>query len=134
SSRGPPQRASDERFAADSPTNGSRFCARGKHGGNAMPNEPMNEAREELLDRLVAEYSDRRARGVDRAREGLLQQVDAEHRAALAHCFDMIDAGLTAPASTSAPLSAGTELDGYCIEKLLGRGGMATVYLAKDLR
>jgi serine/threonine protein kinase len=94
----------------------------------------LNESLDELLDRLVAEYSDRCARGVPRGRQELLQQVDDEHRPELARCFDMIDAGLTAPPSSAAVLAAGTELDGYRIEKLLGRGGMAMVYSATELR
>ena len=85
---------------------------------------------EDLLDRLVAEYSDRLASGREAREEELLAEVPAEHRSALERCFRMIRSGMAAAPWASLPLGPGTVLDQFRIVREIGRGGMAVVYEA----
>jgi serine/threonine protein kinase len=97
----------------------------------------MNERDlDDLLDQLVAEYSDRVAKGERGADAALLARAPAEHRETLERCFRMIQAGLASAPSASARLGPGVKLDQFEIVRELGRGGMSIVYLAKqvDLR
>jgi len=87
---------------------------------------------EDLLDRLVAEFGDRLARGDAPPLADVLSQVPAEHRQALERCLIMMRAGIaSSPASTSA-LLPGAQLDGFRILREIGRGGMAVVFLAEQ--
>ncbi len=88
---------------------------------------------DDLLDRLVAEFSDQLAAGRDPREEELYARVPAAQHETLRRCLRMVRAGLvSAPRSTDA-LVAGVELDGFRIVRELGRGGMAVVYLAEQL-
>ncbi|HKE02236.1 MAG TPA: serine/threonine-protein kinase, partial [Planctomycetota bacterium] len=85
---------------------------------------------DDLLDRLVAEYSDARAAGRAPARDAVLARVGPGHRPALERCLRMIDAG--AASAPSAVLAPGLVLDRFRIVRELGRGGMALVFLAEE--
>jgi hypothetical protein len=89
-------------------------------------------ALEDLLDELVARYSDELAAGRRPARAGYLERVPAQARPGLERCLKMIDAGLASPPSAALPLAPGLELGRYQLSKELGRGGMALVFLAQD--
>ena len=84
----------------------------------------------DLLDRLVADYSDRLAAGEAPQLEPILAQVDPAHRAALERSLRMIDAGLARGPEASLAIGPGTVLDGYRLVREIGRGGMALVFLA----
>ena len=62
---------------------------------------------DDLLDDLVAKYSDRVARGEAPAHGPVLQAVPAEARPGLERCLKMIDAGLTQAPSAFQPVVAG---------------------------
>jgi serine/threonine protein kinase len=88
---------------------------------------------DDLLDRLVGEYSDALAAGREANPAALLEQVPPAQRDALDRCLRMVRAGLvTAPRGTEA-LVPGVQLEGFRIVRELGRGGMAVVYLAEQL-
>ena len=91
---------------------------------------PPDQTLDDLLDRIVAEYSDRVSSGRGEQEADLLQEVAEEHRPALQRCFRMIRAGLAGPARVAKPLGPGTVLDGYRLVREIGRGGMAVVYEA----
>ncbi|MCE9595682.1 MAG: serine/threonine protein kinase [Planctomycetes bacterium] len=96
--------------------------------------EPENL--DDLLDRLVAEYSDRVARGERRDPADLLARAPEPHRPNLERCFRMIQSGIAAAPRATAALQPGVRLDQFEIVRELGRGGMSVVYLAQqtDLR
>jgi len=85
---------------------------------------------DDLMDRLVSEYSDRVARGTDEAADDLLEQVPEIQRESLERCFRMIRSGIASAPSATQPLGPGTLMDGYRIVKEIGRGGMAVVFEA----
>ena len=88
---------------------------------------------DDLLDRLVGEYSDSLAAGREADPAALLEQVPPAQRDALDRCLRMVRAGLvTAPRGTEA-LVPGVQLEGYRIVREHGRGGMAVVYLAEQI-
>ena len=87
---------------------------------------------DELLDQIVAEYSDRLARGARPDRDTFLRRVPEEHRAALERSLRMLEVGMASAPSASRPLGAGVTLDGYRLVREIGRGGMATVWLAEQ--
>lgn len=101
-----------------------------------MQPQPTPKALDDLLDQLVAEFSDRLARGERDHEAALLARVPEEHRDTLQRCFRMLQAGSASAPRASAPLGPGSKLDQFEIVRELGRGGMAIVYLAKqvDLR
>lgn len=90
----------------------------------------MATPHEDLLDRLVADYADRRARGEAVGREEYYRK-HPELRESLEPCFDMMDMGLE-PGQGLASLSAGVVLGDFTIIRELGRGGMGVVYLAEQ--
>ncbi len=87
---------------------------------------------DDLIDQLVATYSDRLSAGGERDTRDLLEQLPEEHRPALARCLRVVEAGLGRAPLASAPLGAGVELGGFRIEREIGRGGMSIVYLAEQ--
>ncbi len=88
---------------------------------------------DDQLDLWVAEYAERLARRPDDDGADLVRKLPEEHRGALERCFRMMRAGLAAAPRASAPLGPGVVLAGHRIERELGRGGMAVVYLATQL-
>ena len=84
---------------------------------------------EDLLDRLVSEYSDRAEAGRAEQYADLSIQVPNEHRPGLERCFRMIRAGLASSHGVR-PLGPGSMLDDFRIVREIGRGGMAVVYEA----
>ena len=86
---------------------------------------------DQRLDELVARYSDARASGEAVDLEAFLLEVPEAHRPELARCLRMIDAGLSR-APSAAPLVPGAVLGDFEIERRIGQGGMATVYVARD--
>ena len=93
-----------------------------------MTDEPLDD----LLDRLVAEYSDRVTEGAVPGHDGFLAQVPAEARPGLERCLKMIDAGLAQAPSAALVLAPGLAFGRYVLLREVGRGGMALVWLARD--
>lgn len=93
----------------------------------------MTRQLDDLMDSLVADYSDQLGRGVVSPLEDYLEQVPAEHRDSLERCLKMIEAGLSRVSPGATPLAPGVELDGFRLERELGRGGMAVVWLAEEI-
>ncbi len=88
---------------------------------------------EDVLDRIVAEYSDRLARGGEPKTDDLLERVATEHRPALERCLRMVSAGLASAPRNARALVPGAVLGNYRLVREIGRGGMSFVYLATQL-
>ncbi|QDU67848.1 serine/threonine-protein kinase [Engelhardtia mirabilis] len=88
-------------------------------------------ALEDLLDALVAEYSDRVAAGQRPMPTEYLAQVPAGARPGLERCLRTIDAGTSTPINSTV-LRPGTQLGRYELVREIGRGGMAVVWLGRD--
>ena len=91
-----------------------------------------SESLDELLDRVVAEYSDELTKGIHPDPQEFLARVPEEARPALERSLRMLQVGLAHAPSASTPLTAGTVLDGFRLIREIGRGGMATVWLAEQ--
>lgn len=88
---------------------------------------------DDRLDELVARFSDDLERDAARPRREYLEQVPPEARPGLERCLKMLEAGTAKTPGGSHPLVAGLRLDHFELVRELGRGGMALVWLARDL-
>ena len=86
---------------------------------------------QDLLDRIVAEYSDELAAGRTPDRASYLGRVEPGERPGLERCLKMIEAGM-ARVPSGVALVPGLQLDQYELVREIGRGGMALVWLAND--
>lgn len=90
------------------------------------------QEREDLLDQIVAEYSDRLAREQHPLREDYYTKYP-DLRAELEPIFRMVEAGLgPATGDSAARLASGIQLGDFTIIREIGRGGMGVVYLAEQ--
>lgn len=85
---------------------------------------------DDLLDALVAEYSDRVEAGERPSHAEFLARAQAQARPGLERCLKVIDAGRDTVGR--AMVAPGQRLGRFRIQREIGRGGMAIVYLADD--
>ncbi|MBI1850324.1 MAG: protein kinase, partial [Planctomycetes bacterium] len=88
-------------------------------------------AREDRIDRLVAEVADRLARDEDPRRDEVLA-ANPDVREELMRCFRMMDAGWRSAPALPAALPSGVRLGEFRVGREIGRGGMAVVYRAEQ--
>lgn len=93
----------------------------------------MDTSLDDRLDDLVARYADRLAAGQTPRREEYLEQVPARARPGLERCLKLLDAGLAQAPERGLALVPGLRVGGFELVRELGRGGMALVWLARDL-
>ena len=93
-------------------------------------NDISSKPLEDLLDRIVAEYSERVAAGRGEQEGDLLAQVPTEQRGTLERCFKMIRGGTAGALPLTRALAPGDRLDGYRLVREIGRGGMSIVFEA----
>ncbi len=93
----------------------------------------MDTNLEDRLDDLVAQYADRLAAGELPRRADYLAQVPARARPGLERCLKLLDAGLAQAPERGLALVPGLRVGGFELVRELGRGGMALVWLARDL-
>ncbi|MAB78240.1 MAG: hypothetical protein CMJ89_02700 [Planctomycetes bacterium] len=91
-----------------------------------------DERLDDLLDRIVGEYSDALAAGRPPDRTAFLARVGPTVRPGLERCLKMIEAGLASVPPGPMPLTPGKTFGRYELKRELGRGGMAVVWLAHD--
>lgn len=90
-----------------------------------------SQEREDLLDRIVCEYTDRCSREEYPPREEYYKKYP-QLRSDLEPCFRMIEAGLAPAPTASSRLASGVVLGDFKILREIGRGGMGVVYLAEQ--
>lgn len=101
---------------------------------NSPPSSQQPDSRlDDALDALVGEFSDAHANGLRPSRRAFLARAPAAARPGLERVLKMIEAGMDEDRAAQSPLSPGMRLGNYELEKEIGRGGMARVWLAKDL-
>lgn len=93
----------------------------------------MDTRLDDRLDALVAEYADRLAAGAQPRRGDYLEKVPAAARPGLERCLKLLDAGLAQAPERGLALVPGLRVGGFELVRELGRGGMARVWLARDL-
>lgn len=91
--------------------------------------EPLDD----LLDRLVGEYSDALAAGRWPSHGEFLDRVEPAARPGLERCLKMIDAGAASAPAGTVRLAGGVRLGRYTLKRELGRGGMALVWRSLSL-
>ncbi|MCA8941350.1 MAG: serine/threonine protein kinase [Planctomycetes bacterium] len=99
-----------------------------------MNEDAPTESLDDRLDRLVSEYSDRLAAGQRPNRREYLDRLPAGARPGFERVLKMIEAGMASPPSRIDPLVPGAEFGQYRLEREVGRGGMALVWLARDTK
>ncbi|MBL8843585.1 MAG: serine/threonine protein kinase [Planctomycetes bacterium] len=92
----------------------------------------METDRETLLDRLLSAYADRVAAGRAAEQDDLLAEAPAELRPELRRLFALVALDEAGPREPVAPLVPGLVLGGCKLIEELGRGGMASVWLAEQ--
>jgi serine/threonine protein kinase len=94
--------------------------------------EPSRTGLDDELDQLVSEFSDAVARGQRPDLQAFLRRAPERARPGLERAMKMIQAGLSGARPGASPLLPGAMFDHYELVREIGRGGMATVWLARD--